>query len=227
MFRVFSLADEKTAIRRGYMPLLSGLLLFISQWNWQLLTEVGFTHWNIRATSKWKPRIEIIKTNKNCYNNLYQKLMIASLMVVDNWYLTDYMIKLSYMSIRLHKMSFYTCNFTNRNFTNVCKNETWKVIFNNILSMLQSESFLFFEIIDSFINANNQKKKTVVYCVVFTFSWIEQFWVVSLVILYILVWEINSAENQCFGGIFHLFVYVFWWILHHNKLQLFDFPVSP
>jgi hypothetical protein len=43
----------------------------------------------------------------------------------------------------------------------------------------------------------------------------------------VLVWEINSAENQCFGGIFHLFDYVFWWILHYNKLKLFDFPVSP
>jgi hypothetical protein len=83
MFRVFSLADEKTAIRRGYMSLLSRLLLFISQWNWQLLTEVGFTHWNKRATSKWKLRIEINQTNINCYNNLYQNLMIASLMVVD------------------------------------------------------------------------------------------------------------------------------------------------
>jgi hypothetical protein len=31
MFRVFSLADEKNAIGRGYTPLLSGLLLFISQ----------------------------------------------------------------------------------------------------------------------------------------------------------------------------------------------------
>jgi hypothetical protein len=128
--QVFSFADEKTAICRSYMPLLSILLLFISQWNWQSLTD-GFMH----ETSKWKPRIEIIKTNNNCYNNLYQKIMIASLMVVDDWFLTDYMIKLSYMSIRLHLILFYTCNFTNPNFTNVCKNETWKVIFNNIVSM--------------------------------------------------------------------------------------------
>jgi hypothetical protein len=40
--------------------------------------------WNITALSKWKPRIEIIKTNKNCYNNLYKKLMIALLMVVGD-----------------------------------------------------------------------------------------------------------------------------------------------
>jgi hypothetical protein len=83
--------------------------------------------------------------------------MIASLMVVDYWYLIYFMIKLSYMSICLNKMSFYMCNFTNRNFTNVCKMKHER-LFIIISCPCNKVSHFFFKLLILSSMANNQKK---------------------------------------------------------------------